>query len=257
MAERDLLNKFLGTLTPDVQASKVTGRPAAAPVNKLGVAQPAREVGREEASVAPRSGAAAPANEQAEQAPAPPAAAPPRAKAFKAAYFNRDVQATREVNLSAAPLKALRGEEGASDLRRVVLPLPDKAQAPSEPAVLVSALERMVGQSGQGAPNLAELLERQTQWSHLPTVKPELIEARRRLLEAMVAARKAALARMRKLLRRGGQSDTIDCALAAEEGGAAGNVEGLEAQGDGLIGKTAQRAAPMAKRLAKVVRSKL
>ena len=54
--------------------------------------------------------------------------------AFKAAYFNKDVSGVREANLRQSNLAALRGAQGVTDLKKVVLPpaigveTPDPAQ---------------------------------------------------------------------------------------------------------------------------------
>ena len=41
---------------------------------------------------------------------------------FKAAYFNKDISGVKETNLAQSNMKALRGAEGATDLRKIVLP---------------------------------------------------------------------------------------------------------------------------------------
>ena len=44
------------------------------------------------------------------------------APAHKAAYFNKDISGVKDANLAQSNMKALRGAEGATDLRKVVIP---------------------------------------------------------------------------------------------------------------------------------------
>ena len=210
MADRDLLNKPLPLVLPEERNLEKKGLPAPV-LGKLGVQVRARQVGTE--ADAPADTAARPEvrpedkhkggpraptrGGQPSQAPAGGGTPAVADKAYKAAYFNQDVQATSAPNLRARPLAALRGEEGAADLKKVVLPPPARDEAP-RPEVLGAALERMQP-TGAGAPDLPQLLARHNAWTQSEGMTPEKLLARMQELEAMVAARRAALDRMAQL----------------------------------------------------------
>lgn len=223
MADRDLINKPLPLVVPEER--NIEKRGLSAPVlGKLGVQVRAREVGTEADApkvtteqAPPHSGPAVrgrgqPAvkgrsaqqpdlrNGQGQSGAAVDAPAP-REAAFRAAYFNRDVGSTAAVNLRARPMAALRGEEGATDLKRVVLPPPQQALVP-QPEQLGGAFARMVpeGQvSATGAPQLQDLIGSLSAWAQQPNMTYEQLQARMQQLEGMVELRKQALARMAQL----------------------------------------------------------
>jgi len=211
MADRDLLNKPLPLVVPEERNVEKKGIPAPV-LGKLGVQVRAREVGTEadaqaKAAVRPnpslqpekrKDGVKTPGQRSGE-AEAPGGHVSPRGpdKAYKAAYFNRDVQATGAPNLRARPLAALRGEEGATDLKKVVLPPPAQSEAP-RPEQIGAALERMEP-AQQGAPDLAHLLALHNAWTQGEGMTPEKLMARMAELEAMVEARRGALNRMAHL----------------------------------------------------------
>lgn len=262
MADRDFLNTLINAAAVQRPAAE-RGPPATPAIGKLGVRERAREIGKEaaatplglpeketgKAKAGPDAGGAGTASQ------APTVAKPSAAPAFKAAYFNQDVATTSQVNLAARPQKALRGEEGATDLRRVVLPAPAASEAPSEPAALAGTLERMAPtEVGESA--LAGLVSRQGEWTERPSVKPETIAARQEKLERMVEDRKLALLRMQSLpLEARELSNTISHALQVD--GAALSQPGadVEKNGNDLIEKAEEKATAMRTRLAKVVRS--
>ncbi len=213
MADRDLLNKPLPLVIPEERNVDKRGIPAPI-LGKLGVQVRAREVGTEadapkivpEPAATPAAkgkgavGAAAQRGGSAQTQQAP-STQEPRQAAFRAAYFNRDVGGTKAPNLRAKPMAALRGEEGATDLKRVVLPPPSSSEAP-QPEQLGGALARMLptGQSAaDGAPALEQLIAGLSQWTQQEGMTQEKLQARMEELEALVATRKAALERMAQL----------------------------------------------------------
>lgn len=164
--------------------------------------------------------------------------------AFKNSYFNKDVNATQQANMSTRAMSALRGAEGASDLRQVVLPGASK-ETPS-PDELRSSSELM-GLDGELSTSLQGLLERQGSFAQGKGVTIEMLEARMRQLEEMVAARKAALARV---LQAGQDVPTTSATLvqAASGAGSAEDVD-LAQEGNRLIQAVQQEANDMHDRL--------
>jgi hypothetical protein len=146
--------------------------------------------------------------------------------------------------MSTRAMSALRGAEGASDLRQVVLPGASK-ETPS-PDELRSSSELM-GLDGELSTSLQGLLERQGSFAQGKGVTIEMLEARMRQLEEMVAARKAALARV---LQAGQDVPTTSATLvqAASGAGSAEDVD-LAQEGNRLIQAVQQEANDMHDRL--------
>lgn len=164
--------------------------------------------------------------------------------AYKNAYFSQDVNATRRANMSTKAMSALRGAEGASDLRQVVLPGASKAApAPEE----LREVSELMGLDGELATDLQGLLQRQGSFAQGKGVTIEMLEARMRQLEEMVEARKAALAR---LVQNGNDVPGASASLvqAASGLGSAEDVD-LAAEGNRLIQAVKQEAGDMHDRL--------
>ena len=72
--------------------------------------------------------------------------------AFMNQYFNRDVNALSQANQAQSGMRALRGEESAMDLKKIVLPTPDGLEQTEGLAEIaskvVSACERSEGVRG-------------------------------------------------------------------------------------------------------------
>ncbi len=174
-----------------------------------------------------------------------------KAPAFKAAYFNQDTSGVREANLRQRNLQALRGAEGASDLRKVVLPPAIGVETPN-PVQLRQAGELM-GLDGALELSLSTFLGRQNGWARARGVTVEMIKERLLHLETMVAARKAALARMAQgRAKQPATSVTVVLAKDAK-GQALDQVEDVARAGAELVQRTAGQAEGMHKRLAKVL----
>jgi hypothetical protein len=108
-----------------------------------------------------------------------------------------------------------------------------------------------MGLEGDLELNLESLLGRQGAWLKGKGVTAEMIEARLAQLEAMVAARKEALRRM-AAARAGGQSVTIEQAVATD-GNALEQTEDVVEAGRELVERTADQAAGMHYRIAKML----
>lgn len=192
----------------------------------------------------------------AERPSAPPAprgrAAPgARAPAHRAAYFNNDTSGVHEVNQRASNMAALRGSQGATDLKKIVLPPAVGVEHP-EPEVL-RGVGDLMGLDGSLDLSLESFLGRQGQWARQKGVTVEMLEARMAQLEDMVAARKAALLRMINVQQRDlPYSVTVTQAVSAH-GEALQQSEDLAAEGRALIGRVAEQAEGMHRRLAKML----
>lgn len=164
--------------------------------------------------------------------------------AFKNSYFNQDVNATQQVNMSTRAMSALRGGEGAADLRQVVLP--GAAKETPSPDELRSSSELM-GLDGDLSTSLQGLLQRQGSFAQGKGVTVEMLEARLAQLEEMVLARKAALARV---LQAGNDVPASSSSLvqAASGAGSAENID-LAQEGNRLIQAVQQEAGDMHDRL--------
>lgn len=261
MADRDLLNKPLPAIAPEGDEAK---RSLPAPqLGKLGVLDRAREVGREaeakpatkqEAKASAQARPQGPAQKGAVPTQSQPPAAPVQEKAFRSAYFNRDTAAIGTINQRARPMAALRGQEGATDLKRVVLPVAAGAEDPN-PERLHGALLRMAGEHNL-APDLGALLGRQAAWTKREGVTAEAIAARQQELEAQVALRREALARMRQLAPSHLEgTPTLTQAVLSLDADAAAAPD-PQAEAEALIDATARRGAGLMGRLAKVMGSK-
>lgn len=171
--------------------------------------------------------------------------------AYKAAYFNQDISGVHQTNLRAKPAAALRGGEGASDLRKIVLPPAQGIDNP-DPGVIRSAADLMALEPGMPV-DLGTMLTRQGAMIRSPGVTREMLEARLAQLLAMVESRKEALKRMRdgKSAERL-MAHTILLARAA--GGKALEKAGDVAEdGSALIEDVRGLAEGMHKRLAKML----
>ena len=114
--------------------------------------------------------------------------------AFMNQYFNRDVNALSQANQAQSGMRALRGEESAMDLKKIVLPTPDGLEQTEGLAEIaskvVSACERSEGVRGA--------LVGLAQWAQENEGK-ESFNRRWAELDEMVEARKIAMARLKKL----------------------------------------------------------
>ena len=171
------------------------------------------------------------------------------AKAYRNAYFNKDVGATGQVNQRGSAARALRGETAATDLRKVVLPTSPFGIESPEPSTLRGAGDLM-GIDGAFVPDLPSLLQRQSAWTRDKGVTVEMLQARLRHFQQMVADRKAALARM-AALPGVAQTPTLGTAAAAQDG--AQETGDIAAAGGEIIDRTNARAAPMHQRIAKTL----
>ncbi len=197
------------------------------------------------------------------------AKAPKATPAHLNAYFNKDVNGLRQVNQATSQMKALRGGEGAADLRKIVLPASELRQAPV-PEELDRAGRLMGlagGLAGDGAsskqPEFEDYLGRMAAWAQDKRRSVADIEALKAHFERMVAARKAALQRLRKSRGQHGAGENIDLApnhgnttwLQAEAagGGAVEESEDLAGDARALVRATKEQAAPMHARVRKVL----
>ena len=266
MADRDLLHKPSPLVKPE--GDDKSAAPPAPARGRLGVAERPREVAREadaQAVGGKSSGARQPGPAGTPDAagtrpgaaadPSTPTGAPaPAPKAFRNAYFNKDVAATGALNQRTREMAALRGQEGAADLRRVVLPHPPGAENPS-PQDLHGALARMGGAEAEGT-EFTELLGRQAAWTRREGVTPEAIAAAQAKLAALVELRRAALQRMRALPPSHLEAaPSLGQAVVAADAGAQPPPD-PEAEAEALVHANARRGAGMRRRLAKVMGSK-
>ncbi len=170
-----------------------------------------------------------------------------RTAAYKAAYFNQDISGVHQANPRGKPMRALRGSEGAVDLKKVVLPPAMGVETPN-PNELRAAGELMgLGQNLE--PSFADLLGRQKGWLTGRGVTVEMIKARLRQLAEMIEARRAALKRM---LGRRAQSVTVEQAVGAD-GAALTKSEDVAGEGSELVRRVSEEAAGMHHRLAKML----
>lgn len=180
-----------------------------------------------------------------------PGAAPAADPAYKAAYFNRDVSGVNQVNLRAKGAAALRGTEGATDLRKIVIPPAYGIDNP-DPVIIRSAVDLMGLEPGAHV-DLASMLTRQGALARNPNVTKEMLEARLAMLSQMVQARRAALARMAKR-RAAKEANNRTLALArTADGKAMDKAVDVAAEGSNLIEEVRGDAEGMHKRLAKML----
>ncbi len=180
-------------------------------------------------------------------APGTTAASP----AYKAAYFNRDVSGVNQVNLRAKGAAALRGTEGATDLRKIVIPPAYGIENP-DPVIIRSAVDLMGLEPGAHV-DLASMLTRQGALARNPSVTKEMLEARLAMLNQMVQARKAALARMAKR-RAAKEANNRTLALArTANGNAMDKAVDVASEGSHLIEEVRGDAEGMHERLAKML----
>jgi hypothetical protein len=175
----------------------------------------------------------------------------PGSPAFKAAYFNKDISGVREANLRQSNLAALRGAEGATDLKKVVLPPAIGVETP-DPAQIRQAGELM-GLDGGTEMNLQTFLGRQSGWAHAKGVTLEMLLERLKKLEEMVNARKAALARMLNGRAKQRAASVTLAQADAAKGKALEQVDDVVTAGAELVQKTSAQAEGMHKRLAKML----
>jgi hypothetical protein len=204
---------------------------------KPGAKKKARELGNVGSALPERMPSAETSPSVAKQTPA-----------YKAAYFNKDSSGVKDVNLRQRGAAALRGGEGVTDLKKIVIPPSPLGIESPEPARLRGAGDLM-GLDGSYELNLEALLGRQSAWAKQKTVTVEMIKAKQQELERMVASRKQALARMKK---RKAASVTVDLAESAQ-GKGLDEVEDVSAAGRELVGKTALQADGMHGRIAKML----
>lgn len=176
---------------------------------------------------------------------------PNRMPAHKAAYFNQDISGVREVNHRASTSQAMRGAQGASDLRKVVLPPAMGIETPDP--VQLRAAGDLMGLDGSFAIDLQNLLARQHALVRSPGVTVELVRQRIQMLEQLVAMRRAALQRMRQ-----GRSSKRASSVTLEhaeltDGHALEGIEDIASYGAAFVQRTAAQAEGMHQRLAKML----
>lgn len=249
MADRDLLHKAAPLVVPEDKGTGKKGLPAQS-TDKLGLKTRGRDIGGSGDAVAlkkvgdsegPAAAPAPAAKETVQQA---------RGPAYKSAYFTKDIESTAQVNLRSRPMQALRGSEGASDLKRVVLPPSGSVEVPNPDQI--RAASELMGLSGHPL-DLGSLLSRQGNWAKQKGVTVEMIEARMAQLRSMVNDRVQALQRMGRLTSdRLARSVTL--AQAATMGGQAlDQVQDVASEGGELVRNTSEQAEGMHTRLAKVL----
>jgi len=175
-------------------------------------------------------------------------------KAFKAAYFNKDTSGVNTVNQRSSNMQALRGDEGATDLRRIVLPPSVMGIENPSPDDLLSAAQLMKLEDFDLS--FENLLGRQGEWLQGEGITPEMIQARMEQLERMVEARKIALARIK-------ESKNLEQVFSVTIGKAVASAanpkepEDLVSEGTELIRDTAGQADGMHRRVAKTLGIKI
>lgn len=165
--------------------------------------------------------------------------------AFMNQYFNRDVNALSQANQAQSGMRALRGEESAMDLKKIVLPTPDGLEQTEGLAEIaskvVSACERSEGVRGA--------LVGLAQWAQENEGK-ESFNRRWAELDEMVEARKIAMARLKKLdVEKTAQHPTIAQLLTREN--ATDTPEDVVGGAQELSEQTLALAEGMLKRLKK------
>jgi|MDTC01.2.fsa_nt_gb hypothetical protein len=168
--------------------------------------------------------------------------------AYDNPYFNQDVSALRQANFASKPMASLRGDEAASDLRQVVLPAAAKEVPQPEE---LSSVGELMGLGSSERVSIQGLLGRQAGWLQAKGVTVEMIEARMAQLEEMVAARKAALARVAASSGEHGNVTLVQ-AMAAD-GGAMEAGDNLADEATRLVRGVEQEAGGMHVRLAKTL----
>jgi hypothetical protein len=240
---RDLLYKPPTPLVlPDEQKPEI--KPGAQPADKLGVKMPSREIGRVEdpllRNLLKRALEKAPTEGGLPSA----AASLPVVKtpAFRSAYFNKDVDAARAVNLSSSKMQALRGAQGVTDLKKVVLPPSFMVSTPN-PRQLNEAINTM-GLLEDFGPRFENLLGKQGQWSQDERVTYEMLLGRLQHLEEMVANRVAALRRMQAQNIPEFKSTSINVAAHSQGNNVDESVDLAEA-GSALVKNISEQAQAM------------
>jgi hypothetical protein len=171
--------------------------------------------------------------------------------AYKAAYFNKDVSGLHEINQRQSQLQALRGAQGAADLRKVVLPPAIGVDSP-DPAQLRGASDLM-GLDGSHELSLESMIGRQGAWAKGEGVTVEMLKARLKRLAEMVEARKVAL---RRMLQGRAKKLTASVTLRQAQtfgGNALDQIQDVVAAGRTLINETAEQANAMHLRIAKTL----
>ena len=234
MSGRDLLYKPQISYIPEEESKGAEAKKTNKPAHKAPVKGP-RDLGQVGGSVLKQMARSAAAG---------------KAQTHNHAYFNKDSSGVRAANLAQSGMKALRGSEEATNLRKVVLPPAIGVDHP-EPGVLQGAMDLM-GVADGFSSDLASLLGRQGAWAKSKGMTVEMLEARMAQLEEMVEARKAALGRMAE--GRSDQPVTSVTVLhaARSAGGALDDVEDVAAAGNDLIRETASQADGLHARLAKM-----
>jgi hypothetical protein len=175
-------------------------------------------------------------------------------KAFKAAYFNKDTSGVKTVNQRSSNMQALRGDDGATDLRRIVLPRSTTGIETPLPEDLQNAAALMKLEDFDL--NFENLLGRQGEWLQGEGVTPEMILARLKKFEEMVETRKIALARIKGLKNLEKVfSVTIGKAMASQS--TPKDSPDLAGEGTELIRDTADQADGMHRRMAKTLGIKI
>lgn len=240
---RDLLYK---PAVPFLNPEESEAKPGPKPANKVGVQVPrGRDLGG-----AGETALKQPPPQTQTQAPAQGPAAANKTPAYKAAYFNADSSGVRDVNLRQKNMQALRGSEGASDLRKVVLP-PGTKDVP-DPGQLRGATDLM-GLDGSFDLNLESMIGRQSAWTRGEGVTAEMIMERLKQLEQMVADRKQALARLNNGRAKSRAASVTLERAEASDGKALEQEEDVVVAGGELVHKTHGQAEGMHKRIAKML----
>lgn len=173
--------------------------------------------------------------------------------AFKNPYFTQDTRQVYAPNMRSSTMQALRGGEGVTDLKKVVLPLSPMGIDTPNAAQLRDAGNLMQIEDASMSQDLASLVSRQGMWAQAKGMTVEMLEARLRHLEQMVADRKLALARFLKLpTERLSQSATLQNGAVTEKHGAQ-EVDDIASAGTQLVQENLGRADGMHKRIAKTL----
>jgi len=178
-----------------------------------------------------------------------------KTKAHKAAYFNEDISGVRQTNFNKSMVKKLRGTEGVTDLKKIVIPPAIDVDTP-EPDVLRGVISLM-GFDGGFNEELQGLLGRHGAWAQGQGVSVEDIKERMEQLERMVEDRRIALARMNDA----NPAKMSTCATLAHaqevQGDGVDQSEDVASDGTQLVQRTAAQAEGLHQRIAKMLGLKI
>ncbi|MBN1962629.1 MAG: hypothetical protein JW841_16980 [Deltaproteobacteria bacterium] len=170
--------------------------------------------------------------------------------AYKSAYFTRDTSGVGAVNFRQSNAQALRGAEGAMDLKKVVLPPPIGVESPDPKQLFCTS--NLMGLDGNIDLCLESFLGRHSVWAKRKGITVEDIQARIAELERMVADRKIALERIyAQAAQKAAQSVTLSQAACSSDPLA--EEEDIVETGREIVTRTAEQAEGMHQRIAKTL----